>query len=129
MKAPKVIAQKCLIFVSGRWLVTLMLEAKGVKTEEDRQQLEEEKAELWKEKLEEEEHRRQAEQKCRDLELELAQHVKDLAAAADSSAISRLTNRIASLQESLKFSAAALQAVRPGKGNLNRRSRASDIKL
>jgi hypothetical protein len=55
--------------------------------------------------------------------------VKELAAAADSNAISRLNNRIASLQESLNLSAAALLACRPGKGNLNRRSRAQVIKL
>ena len=114
----KVLAQKVAV-----------LEGEAAKAEQEQRQLEEEKEELWKEKMEEEEHRRQAEQKCRDLELELEKHVNELAAAADINTISRLNNKIASLQDSLKFSAAALLACRTGKGNLSRRSRASDIKL
>ena len=96
---------------------------------EEVEKLEEENEDLWKEKKGEEGQRQQVEQKNIELELEIAKYKNERASCADANTISRLNKKIANLQDSLNLSAQALKAGRPGQGNLNRRSRAKDMKI
>ena len=63
------------------------------------------------------------------LKVEIEKLEKELGLCADADTISKLKKKICTLQDSLNLSAQALLAGRPGPGNLNRRSRAQDMKL